>query len=94
MVEDAKQKAIVEKIEQDEKDLRNWRQSYWTADSSVKYDEAAVAKVKRAAELKQSYDASITATYDEWADRDYARTRMQVGACRQCTPLVSQSFIR
>lgn len=44
----------------------------------MKYDEAAVAKVKRAVDLKSSYDASITATYDEWAERDYARTRMQV----------------
>lgn len=78
MVEDAKKKALADKIEQDEKDLRNWRQDYWAKDSVAKYDEAAIAKVKRAADLKSSYDASITATYDEWAERDYARTRMQV----------------
>lgn len=77
-MEDARKQALADKLEKDEQALRDWRQSHWAEDSAIKYEEAAVSKKQRATDLKSQYDASITATYDEWADRDMARTRMQV----------------
>ena len=78
VAEDEKKKELEKRLEKEEEDLRNWRQEHWTNDSKIKYEEAIVTKKRRAADIKRTYDAAVTATYDEWSQRDHARTRMQV----------------
>lgn len=77
--EDRVKLELEEKTEKDAKRLREWRQVHWTQESEVRYEEARQSKAKHLETVQRGFDQSIKGTYDEWANRDKTRQRMQVG---------------
>ena len=78
--EDLERVAMEERMEMDQKRLREWREVHWAKESEERYEEAWKSKEQHVETMQRSFEQSIQGTYDEWADRDKARMRMQVEA--------------
>lgn len=67
--------------------LRHWRESYWENVKGSRYVEAKDNRKRHDDILLRQYNKSVTQTYDEWADREVSRTRMQSEA-----PILSEKI--
>lgn len=75
---DKENQELREKVEKEALERRTWRVENWSRRAQEAHDEAVKNQAERNAVIKKEYAHSIDQTYEEWADRDFARARLQV----------------
>ena len=77
---DLAQKLSEEKTEKEDAKRRTNLTNYWGKNAKIFETEAAVTKEANRYRTTQEYKENVDGTYEEWTNREFQRTRMQVEA--------------